>query len=105
MIEKKSRYPALDLSLFKIRLFTAGNIANLLSGLAFAALAFVMTLYFQLVRGYDPLHAGIFLLPLDVTLILVGHVSRLLCDKWRARGLSTMGLLIASAGFFFLSEF
>jgi len=105
VIERKARYPALDLSLFKIRLFTAGNIANLLSGLAFAALAFVMTLYFQLVRGYDPLHAGIFLLPLDVTLILVGPISGWLSDKWGARGLSTMGLLVASAGFFLLAGF
>jgi EmrB/QacA subfamily drug resistance transporter len=105
LIERRVRYPALDLSLFKIRLFTAGNIANLLSGLAFAALAFVMTLYFQLVRGYDPLHAGIFLIPLDVTLILVGPVSGWLSDKWGARGLSTLGLLVASAGFFLLAGF
>jgi hypothetical protein len=28
MIERKARYPALDLSLFKIRLFTAGNVAT-----------------------------------------------------------------------------
>src|SRR2546427_6603395 len=104
MIERKARYPALDLSLFKIRLFTAGNIANLLSGLAFAALAFVMTLYFQLVRGHDPLHAGIFLIPLDVTLILVGPVSGWLSDKWGARGLSSLRLLVAAAGFLFLSR-
>src|SRR5712664_2900913 len=104
-IERRTKFPVLDLSLFRIRLFTAGNIANLLSGLAFAGLAFVMTLYFQLVRGYDPLHAGIFLIPLDVTLILVGPVSGWLSDKWGARGLSTMGLLIASAGFFLLSGF
>src|SRR5438094_8469733 len=103
MIEKRARFPALDLSLFKIRLFTAGNIANLLSGLAFAALAFVMTLYFQLVRGYDPLGVGRVVILLDVTLILVGPVSGWLSDKWGARGLSTMGLLVASAGFFFLS--
>src|SRR5881628_3188799 len=103
MIERRARYPALDLSLFKIRLFTAGNIANLLSGLAFAALAFVMTFYFQLVRGYDPLHARIFLIPLDVTLILVGPISGSLSDRWGARGLSTLGLVTASAGFFYLS--
>ena len=102
-LERRAKFPALDLSLFKIRLFTAGNIANLLSGLAFAALAFVLTLYFQLVRGYDPFTAGIFLIPLDVTLILIGPVSGWLSDKWGARGLSTIGLLIASAGFFLLS--
>jgi MFS family permease len=105
LVERRTRFPVLDLSLFKIRLFTAGNIANLLSGLAFAGLAFVMTLYFQLVRGYDPLHAGIFLIPLDATLIIIGPISGTLSDKWGARGLSTLGLVVASAGFFALSRF
>src|SRR3989442_266835 len=105
LVERRTMFPVLDLSLFRIRLFTAGNIANLLSGLAFAGLAFIMTLYFQLVRGYDPLHAGIFLIPLDATLILVGPISGSLSDKWGARGLSTLGLLVASAGFFVLSRF
>jgi EmrB/QacA subfamily drug resistance transporter len=102
-IERRTRYPVLDLSLFRIRLFTAGNIANLLSGLAFASLAFIMTLYFQLVRGFDPLHAGFALIPLDATLILIGPISGTLSDRWGARGLSTVGLVIAAVGFLFLS--
>ena len=105
LVEHRTKFPVLDLSLFRIRLFTAGNVANLLSGLAFAGLAFIMTLYFQLVKGYDPLHAGVFLIPLDATLILVGPVSGSLSDKWGARGLSTLGLVIASLGFFVLSRF
>lgn len=103
--ERGTKYPVLDFSLFKIRLFTAGNIANLVSGLAFAALAFIMTLYFQLVRGYDPLSAGLALIPLDVTLILIGPISGSISDKYGARGLSTFGLVIASIGFFLLSGF
>jgi len=105
LAERRASFPVLDLSLFRNRLFTAGNIANLLSGLAFAALAFIMTLYFQLVRGYDPLHAGIYLIPLDATLILIGPISGSLSDRWGARGLSTLGLVTASAGFFYLSSF
>ena len=105
LVERGAKFPVLDLSLFRNRLFTAGNIANLLSGLAFAGLAFIMTLYFQLVRGYDPLHAGIFLIPLDATLILVGPISGTLSDKWGARGLSTVGLIIAAGGIFLLSQF
>jgi Na+/melibiose symporter-like transporter len=105
LVERRTKFPVLDLSLFRIRLFTAGNIANLLSGLAFAGLAFVMTLYFQLVRGYDPLHAGISLIPLDATLIIIGPLSGALSDKWGARGLSTLGLIAASAGVFVLSRF
>jgi EmrB/QacA subfamily drug resistance transporter len=104
-VERGSKFPVLDLSLLRIRLFTAGNIANLLSGLAFAGLAFIMTLYFQLVRGYDPLHAGIFLIPLDATLIFIGPISGSLSDRWGARGLSTLGLVIAAIGVFLLSTF
>jgi MFS family permease len=36
LFERRARFPVLDLSPLKIRLFTAGNIANILSGLAFA---------------------------------------------------------------------
>ncbi len=103
LVERRKPQPVMDLSLFKIRLFTTGNVANLLSGLAFAALAFVMSLYFQLVRGYDPVGTGIALIPLDATLIVVGPVSGWLSDKWGARGLSTAGLIVASGGFFLLS--
>ncbi len=104
IVERKTDHPVLDLSLFKNRLFTAGNLANLLSGVAFAALAFTMTLYFQLVRRYDPQSTGLTLVPLEVTLILVGPVSGLLSDKWGQRGLSTLGLLITSVGFLLLSS-
>src|SRR5213594_128579 len=104
LAERRASFPVIDLSLFKNRLFTTGNIANLLSGLAFAALAFTMTLYFQLVRGYDAYHAGIALIPLEVTLLLVGPVSGSLSDRWGARGLSTLGLVTSSAGFLLLAN-
>ena len=104
LLERRVQHPVIDLSLFKNRLFTTGNIANLLSGLAFAALAFTMTLYFQLVRGYDAYHAGIALIPLEVTLLLVGPVSGSLSDRWGARGLSTLGLVTSSAGFLLLAN-
>ena len=105
LMERGAKSPVLDLSLFKIRLFSAGNIANLLSGLAFAGLAFIMTLYFQLVRGLPPITAGLLLIPLDATLIIIGPISGSLSDKWGARGLSTLGLVIAAAGVLYLSTF
>ncbi len=103
LVERRTKHPVMELSLFKIRLFTAGNISNLLSGLAFASLAFVMSLYFQLVRGYGPVQTGIALIPLDATLIIVGPLSGTLSDKYGSRGLSSLGLVIASIGFLLLS--
>src|SRR5713101_4283516 len=102
-IERRSKSPVIDLSLFKNRIFTTGNLSNLFSGLAFASLAFVMTLYFQLVRGYSPYVAGLALIPLEATLLIVGPTSGSLSDKYGARGLSTLGLSIASIGFIMMS--
>ncbi len=103
IVERRTEHPVLDLSLFKNRLFTAGNLANLLSGVAFAALAFTMTLYYQIVRGYDPQTTGLTLIPIEATLILVGPVSGSLSDRYGQRGLSTLGLIITSLGFLLLS--
>src|SRR5881409_539939 len=102
-IERHTKSPVLDLSLFKNRVFTIGNLSNLFSGLAFASLAFVMTLYFQLVRGFSAYNAGLALIPLEATLLLVGPSSGSLSDKYGARGLSTLGLSIASIGFVLMS--
>jgi len=103
--ELRVRHPVMDLSLFKIRAFTAGNLTNLLNGLAFSALAFLLTLYFQLVKGYSPLQTGLALIPMDLTLILVGPVSGRLSDKYGARGLSTLGLAITSLSLLLFSTF
>lgn len=103
LVERRTDHPVLDLSLFKNRLFTAGNLANLLSGIAFAALAFTMILYYQLVRGYDPQTAGLALVPMEITLVLVGPISGSLSDKYGQRGLSTVGLVITAIGFSLLS--
>ena len=102
-IERRTKSPILDLSLFKNRIFTTGNLSNLFSGLAFSSLAFVLTLYFQLVRGYSAYTAGLALIPLEATLLLVGPTSGSLSDKYGARGLSTLGLSIASIGFILMS--
>lgn len=94
--ETRIDQPVVDLSLFRIRLFTAGNFANFLNGLAFAALAFELTLYLQLVKGYTPFQTGIALIPMDFTLIVIGPIGGRLSDKYGSRGLSTLGLAVTS---------
>jgi len=92
--EGRCRHPVLDLRLFRIRAFSSGYLSNLLNGLAFAALAFELTLYFELVRGYSAFQTGIALIPMDLTLIVIGPISGRLSDRYGARGLSTLGLLL-----------
>ncbi len=103
--ERRVDQPVLDLKLFKIRAFTAGNFSNLLNGLAFAALAFELTLYFELVKGYSAFQTGLALIPMDFTLIVIGPISGRLSDKYGGRGLSTIGLVITSVALLVFSTF
>ncbi len=104
IVEKKIVYPMLDFKLFKIRTFTAGNISNLLNGLSFASLAFLISVYLEIVAGSSPIQAGLSLIPLDLTLILIGPVSGWLSDKIGARMLSTAGLIATAIALITLSN-
>lgn len=105
LIERRVRYPMLDLDLFKIRMFTAGNVAIFLNALSRGAVSLVLVFYLQgPTMGLDPLTAGIFVLPVSASLALFGPISGWLSDKHGARALSTMGLLVSSVGFLLLTQ-
>jgi EmrB/QacA subfamily drug resistance transporter len=102
IVERRVAHPTLDLTLFKIRLFTAGNLASLLNSLAFNSQPFLLTLYFQLVRGEDPLRTGLLLIPLEVTFLIFGPLSGRLSDIYGARGLSSLGLFLSGLALLWL---
>jgi MFS family permease len=56
--EARTRYPLLDLGLFRIRLFTAGNIARLSSFVTISMNQLLMPFFLQLGLGLDTLRAG-----------------------------------------------
>ena len=93
-IEPRTAHPLLDMRLFKNRLFTLGNLSQLLYSLGVGALSLILILYFQLIRGYDALTAGILFLPLDVAFIAIGPISGRLSDRYGTRLFATLGLAI-----------
>ncbi len=96
-VERRMAHPTLDLDLFKIRLFSAGNLASLLNSLAFNSLPFLLTLYLQLIRREDALTTGILFIPLEAAVLIVGPLSGRLSDIHGARGLCTLGLCFSGA--------
>jgi DHA2 family methylenomycin A resistance protein-like MFS transporter len=62
-IERSVAHPMLPLGLFGRRTFSSGNTVGLLINLGFYGQLFVINLYFQQVRGYSALVAGLALLP------------------------------------------
>jgi MFS family permease len=91
--------PLLDMRLFKIRLFSAGNISQFLYSLGFGSLSLIMILYLQLIRGFDALTAGLLFLPLDVAFVSIGPISGKLSDRYGTRGLATLGMAVGAAGY------
>ncbi|HNT00872.1 MAG TPA: MFS transporter, partial [Candidatus Saccharicenans sp.] len=97
-VENNTEQPMLDLRLFKTRILAFAYSSILLNGIARGAVTFLLIFYFQGVKGMDPLQAGIFLTPFAVSMMIVSPISGTLSDKYGARGLTSLGLLISAFG-------
>jgi EmrB/QacA subfamily drug resistance transporter len=103
LIELRQKYPMLDLSLFKIRSFAAGNLAGFLNSVAWVCGPFLRSLYLQLILGYSAAKTGILLIPMEIVIFAVSPISGRLADKYGSRVLSSVGLALNSAALFWFS--
>ncbi|MEU3062659.1 MFS transporter [Streptomyces subrutilus] len=107
VVETKVPAPLFQLKLFRIRAFTAGNLASLLASLGRGGLMFILIIWLQGIwlprHGYGfsdtPLWAGIYMLPLTVGFLVAGPVSGWFSDRFGARLFATGGMLLAAATF------
>jgi MFS family permease len=110
IIETRVPNPLFNLSLFKIRSFTAGNIANLTAALGRGGLQFILIIWLQGIwlpqHGYSfaqtPLWAGIYMLPMTVGFLLSAPLSGILSDKLGTRVFAAVGMTITAATFLLL---
>jgi hypothetical protein len=101
--ETKTPYPLLDLRLLEIPQFTGGTIAVLLNAISWGALLLILSLYFQIGLGMDPLHAGISILPFEFAFLATGPISGKLSDRFGKVPFTVTGLAIQSAALFLFS--
>src|SRR5579859_3333053 len=107
VLETKIAEPMFEMSLFRIRAFTAGNLASLLGSIARGGLQFMLVIWLAGIwlplHGYDfsvtPLWAGIYMLPLTAGFLLAGPISGTLSDRYGPRPFATGGLLLAACCF------
>jgi MFS family permease len=111
-IETRVEQPMFHLDLFRIRAFTAGNLASLLSSIGRGGLQFVLIIWLQGIwlpqHGYSfsqtPLWAGIYMVPLTVGFLVAGPLSGLLSDRYGARPFATGGMIVAAISFVLLEQ-
>jgi MFS family permease len=107
IIETGVADPMFQLSLFRIRAFTAGNLAGLATSIARGGLQFMLIIWLQGIwlplHGYNfsdtPLWAGVFLLPLTAGFLVSGPVSGILSDRFGSRGIATGGMAVFGGSF------
>jgi MFS family permease len=112
VIETRVEQPMFHLSLFRIRAFTAGNLASLLSSIGRGGLQFVLIIWLQGIwlpqHGYSfaetPLWAGVYMLPLTAGFLIAGPASGFLSDRYGARPFATGGMVLAALSFFLLER-
>jgi MFS family permease len=111
VIESRVADPMFRLALFRVRSFAAGTAAVLLGSLARGGLMLLLVIWFQGIwlplHGYSfsetPFWAGIMMTPMIAGFLISGPMSGWLSDTYGPRLLSTAGMTIGAAAFFFLA--
>ncbi|HTV71710.1 MAG TPA: MFS transporter [Rhizobiaceae bacterium] len=96
--------PLIDLSLFRLRAFSASLAINV--GAFFAAFSsfLLVAQYLQLVLGMSPLEAGLWGLPSALAFIVGAQVAPRLAHRVRPSRLMAVALLVAAGGFLVLAQ-
>jgi EmrB/QacA subfamily drug resistance transporter len=98
LIERRSKAPMLDLSIFRSRLFATASAAAFANGLARFALMFLFVFYFQGVQGDSPILAGVKLAPLALGMLVSSPAAGIWADRRGSRTLAVLGMLVTALG-------
>ncbi|MDQ6713894.1 MAG: MFS transporter [Candidatus Dormibacteraeota bacterium] len=102
--ERRAAAPIVDLSLFSDRLFSAALVSSVLAYLAIFMLNLLVPFYLIHGLGFDYFHAGILLTPVPVAMVVFAPISGWLSDKVGSRALTSGGMILVAASFYWLSR-
>jgi EmrB/QacA subfamily drug resistance transporter len=101
--ERSRKDPMLDVTVFANKRFTAASVAVMLAFFAFFGFIFLITQYFQFVRGYDTLSAGVHTLPFAIAAGITSPFAARIALSIGTKRTVGAGLALMSAGFFYAS--
>lgn len=93
----------LDLRLFRIRTFGAGNAVALIVSLGEFGLLFALPLFLQATRGYDALQTGVILLALAIGSFVASGMGAPLSQRFGPVRVLQLGMLLEAIGIFGLA--
>jgi MFS family permease len=109
-VETRVAEPLFRISLFRIRAFAAGNVANLMLAMGRGGMQFMLIIWLQGIwlplHGYSydktPLWAGIYLVPLTVGFLVSAPLSGAASDRFGAKAFTVGGALLTGVTFLLL---
>ena len=103
--ETRCASPILRVRLFfENRVFAFSNLAAMVNYAATYAVGFLMSLYLQEIRGFDPRTAGTILVAQPVLQMIFSPIAGRLSDRFEARKMASAGMACTAAGLLVLSR-
>ena len=106
--EMKAISPVLDIDLFRNnRVFTFSNLAALINYSATFAVAFLLSLYLQYIKGLNPQSAGLILVAMPAIQAIFSPLAGRLSDRIEPRVIASTGMALTTVGlvlFIFLNN-
>ena len=97
--ESKIQYPILNINLFKKnRIFVMSNISAFINYSSIYPISFLLSLYLQLVKGFNPEIASLIMIGQPVVQVIVSPLSGRLSDKIEPRIVSSIGMAVSCLG-------
>ncbi|MFD0276040.1 DHA2 family efflux MFS transporter permease subunit [Kitasatospora sp. NPDC127111] len=97
--EKRTAHPALDVTWFRDKVFSASVVVVGVVFFALMGVSFFGVFYIQSVRGYSALQAGVLMLPLAGAQLVFAPRARLVVDRFGVRATCAGGMALIAAGF------
>jgi EmrB/QacA subfamily drug resistance transporter len=98
MVELRTEGPLLDVRVFSIPRFSGGALSISVAFFCLFGFIFLITQYFQFVKGYSTLSAGVHTLPFAIVAAIATPAAAVVALKVGSRFVVTAGLLLMAGG-------
>jgi EmrB/QacA subfamily drug resistance transporter len=102
-IERRTRWPLVDLKLFRNRSFVSITLLGMTANIAFVVTTFAVTLYLQDVRGYSPLQGGFIFLAASLMQAVAGPLSGRLAERFDIPRTMLAAIVVGALGLFVIA--
>lgn len=96
--ERRTPHPMLDVSVFTNRRFSGGSLAVTAGFLTLFGFIFVITQYFQFIKGYSAFETGVRLLPVAISIAVASIVGPRIVERIGTTAVVAGGLVTFAAG-------